>query len=282
MAGKTMLMKTRWYPNPHQLEHSFGIALEAETQNHTIYPFAFYDEGLGTPSALETNPENAAFVESSSPNCFPDSRINIVLAKITFSLTKIALETDKLHAVKAQFMPIHMAFIDDYTAIDELSQLEIQDVLEMTTESTDRQGFPLWSTTDMPQKFTNSSLLSATVPGLTTTQLIESVAFDVNQYYDMLHFMKNGNKLRATSGGLKTFLLTRNRPVQTFFIKLRSKNKFMNPFTFFGCLIGAQIIDTNRQIPINADTSAATHIHVDVSCRYNEWNPDFEFQKISA
>ncbi len=55
------LMKTSWWPQPHRLQGSFSFELDDVTLDTTILPIAFYDEGLGAPSALETHPENAAF-----------------------------------------------------------------------------------------------------------------------------------------------------------------------------------------------------------------------------
>ena len=60
-----------------------------------------------------------------------------------------------------------MSFLEDYIAIDELSSLETQDVLEMQSEATDRQGYPLYNAVDMVAKYTGSSTLATNVPGLT-------------------------------------------------------------------------------------------------------------------
>ncbi len=167
MAGKTMMMKTKWYPQPHRENNGFLLSADTAAKQATIVPIAFYDEGLGEPSAQETHPENAAFVAVARGNCFVESRINLVLARLQFSLTKGALETDKVHAMNIQFMPIFMSFKEDYIAIDELSSSEIQDVLEMQTETTDRQGFPLYTTTKLTEKFAGSATLDAAQPGLT-------------------------------------------------------------------------------------------------------------------
>ncbi len=168
MPGKTKLMKTRWYPRVHNLRHSWFHGLETGVVNqYTILPIAMTDEGLGTPSGEETNPENAAFLEVTMPNCFVDSRIDNIFAEFNISMTKPALETDKLHIINFATMPIGMAFKEDYIAIDELTSLETQDVVEMQTEATDRQGFPLYNTVKMVERTAGSATLHANVPGLT-------------------------------------------------------------------------------------------------------------------
>ncbi len=168
MAISSRMVKTKIYPRPHDFKNSWGHGLESAVVNQaTIYPIVMNDEGLGTPSAYESNPKNAAFVQAAEPNCFPESRVDLVLAKLTLSLTKSAIETDKVHALKIAFMPIFLSF-DDYTAIDELSALEIQDILEMQTESTDNQGFPLYNAVDMKVGYAAAQQVMPTnVPGLT-------------------------------------------------------------------------------------------------------------------
>ncbi len=156
MAERTpKLMKQEWWPQPHKLNGGFSFELDDATIDTTILPFAFYDEGLGTPSALETHPENAAFaIVGDQANCFVNSTINVINAEVRFTLTSKFMD-DNLTAIRFSTMLIHMAFINDYTAIDELTTFEIQDVLHMQTESTDRQGGPLYvAGTDLAEKST--------------------------------------------------------------------------------------------------------------------------------
>ncbi len=281
MVGQTKLMRTKWYPRPHDLRHSWNHGLETAVQNvGTMYPIVMYDEGLGTPSAYEANPENAAFVEDGAPNNFVGSRLDLILAKFRFSMTKAALETDNLHVITGMFMPVFLSFKEDYTAIDELSSAEIQDILELQTETTDRQGFPLYNNVKMVEKYANSALLAATVPGLTTTQVMEGITFSPNAYYDMLHYMTNSGKLKSVQGGMNWFTLTRDRPTKTIKIKLRRKSKAMNPYNFFGVIIYFPAVGSNEQVHVAADTTNVSHVTVDTWCRYNEWNPDFNFKKV--
>ncbi len=164
---QTRLMKTAWYPRPHNMRHSWAYSLESGVDNFgTIYPISMYDEGLGNPSAYEANPENAAFVVSAGPNCYPESRIENIIAQFNISLAKGAI-TENVPAVRIGYMPIFMSFKEPYIAIDELSSAEVQDILELQTESTDRQGFPLYNNVDMRTKYTSSAVLDAAVPGLT-------------------------------------------------------------------------------------------------------------------
>ncbi len=274
--------KVEMYGQPHEIRKEVSFELDDATLDTTIMPIAFYDEGLGTPTAQETHPENAAFVvPAGRANCFINSRINLVEVSIRFSMTSKAID-DNLPAIRCAFMPIHMAFIDDYTAIDELSTLEIQDVLEMQTESTDNQGGPLYvAAKDLPTGTAGISVYDTLTPFLDTTTSLEAVAFDPLVYYNMLHFMTNSGKLKAVQSGLKWFYLTPQRPVRDFKIMIRPKVKRMNKFTYFGVLIHVPSHLNLDQSLHTLDVTAATmYVNVNERTRYTEWNQDFNSRKV--
>jgi len=277
------LMRTEHYPQPHDIRGGVTFELDNGVIDSTIIPFAFYDEGLGAPSAVETHPENAAFaVVDKQANCFVNSRINMIHAELRFSLTSKFFD-DNLSGIRFATMPIFMAFINDYTAIDELSALEIQDVLEMQTETTTNQGGPLYvAGTDLPEKVASLGNLGAATPFLDTDVGIEGVAFVEQNYYDMLAHSTNAEKLKSVQGGLKWEVINANRPFikKTFFI--RPKVKRMNKFTYFGVMVHVPEQGDTQQIGvITRDITAATqYLDVDWDVRYNEWNNEFNSSKI--
>ncbi len=275
-------MKETWYARPHNFNNTWAMGLESAVSNNTtIYPLIMYDEGLGTPSAYEANPENAAFVEAAEPNCFPESRIDNVYMTVRFSMTKAALETDKIHMIRMAFMMIHTAFIEDKTANDELSGLDIGEILELDSETTDRQMYPLWNDVDCKDMYgTTVNALPANVPSLDTTQGIEGVAFQQGKYYDALAYYTNGGKLKKVSSGMKWFILTKDRPYREFKLFIHPKNKFMNPYSFMGCLIDLPKVDTDRQIAVAGDTTDVNHVRVDIRARFYEWNGQFNMKRV--
>ncbi len=275
-------MKTMWWPQPHDLQGGVTFECDDGTLDATIVPLAFYDEGLGAPSAIETNPENAAFaVVTDQANCFVNSRINVMFAEFIFSLTS-KFNDDNLTAIKIGTMPIFMSFINDYTAVDEVSSVEIQDVIEMQTESTDRQGGPLYvAAKDLPEKVAGIGVLGTNTPFLDTDTGIEAVDWRPDQFYDALHFLTIKEKLKKVTGGMKHEYLTANRPVikKRFFI--RPKVKRMNPFTYFGVLVSVQVQGQEQVGVITRDYTAATqYVDLDWKVRYNEWNEDFNMSKV--
>ncbi len=122
MSERTPRMrKVTQYPQPHRIDGGFSFEFDDVTLDSTIVPIAFYDEGLGAANVRETHPQNAAFaVVTDEANCFPHSRINLIIAQFRFSLNSNFID-DNLTHLRFGTLPIHMAFINDYTAIDELS-----------------------------------------------------------------------------------------------------------------------------------------------------------------
>ena len=150
MVGVKKLMRQVWYPLAHKFENSWSHGLETGANNGaTIYPIIMHDEAV-SPTSENTHPENPSFSTSAKPNCYPESKVNKIFAEFTFAMTKAALETDKIHAVKCAYMVIANSFKEDLNVIDELSSTETQDVLELQSEATDRQCYPLFNGVDMP------------------------------------------------------------------------------------------------------------------------------------
>lgn len=279
MVGVKKLMRQVWYPAAHKFENSWSHGLETGVNNKaTIYPIIMHDEANSAKN-LYTNPEHASFSTLGKPNCYPESRVNDIFCDITYSLTKGALETDKLHAVRCAYMVIATAFKESLTVIDELSSTETQDVLELQSETTDRQCYPLYNGVDMPVRYTGAGDLNANVPGLTTDQKIEGVTFSTNDYYNALHYMTISGKLKKMQYGLKWFTLTRQHPTKRIRIHMKSSAKKINPYTFLGVMTYVPEVDTNYQIPTSGETTNINHVDVMARVRYNEWNQNFNMEK---
>lgn len=279
-SQKFRLSKVKEYPRPHDMKHAWQHGMERGSDDTTIYPLMMYDEGLGAPSAYEAHPEHASFVTTDAPNVFPESRTEKIFSKFEFSMTKGALETDKVHAMKFAVMVVKLAFIKDYTAIDELSSLETQDIVEYQTESTDRQGYPLYIGTKMVEKYAGSGTLATIVPGLTTTQVIEKVTFVPENYYDMLAYGTISNKLKTVQRGLKWYTLTRKNPVKTIMIKIDSKVKAANEYSALGVMIHCPRGSSTYQIPAETDITNISHMLVQTQTRFNEWHHGFNMERV--
>ncbi len=167
MTLKSILRKQKWYPRPHDFGIKFGLGLEpAVVNSDTIIPLVIHDEAQGNPALYNAHPEHASFAEYLGPNCYTDSVINTVFVEITMAMTKGAIETDKVPAIKLEYMPIFTTF-DDITVNDEVSGLDIGEILELQREATDRQSYPLYNAVKMKAGTGAATTLHADVPGLT-------------------------------------------------------------------------------------------------------------------
>ncbi len=171
-----------------------------------------------------------------------------------------------------------------------LSGLTIKTILELQKETTDRQAYPLWNNLDIG----NASLQHANVPGLTTTQTLEGVAWDSAVVRDQMIYGKvkgllkkllplgvrtSSLKFRAVNGGHRRLT----------FNFLPSNCKFINPYTFLGLMLrvkttaatvlnqDARIHQPFLQAKVGADID---HIHFSWHVQFNERNPDFHMAKV--
>lgn len=277
----TRLMKSTWHSRPHNMVHSWCHGLEtASTIQTTIYPLIIQDEGLGDPSAYNSHPEHASFVEANEPNVYPESRVDTIFGMTELEMTKGALETDKIHGIKYATMDIYIAFKEDLTATADASTVEIQDILELDSESTDRQAYPLWNDVDMTVNKSSLELLPTKVPSLDTTQAIEGVTFSSELYYDTLHYSNLSGKLKSVQTGLRWGMLTRQRPYARIPMRIRSDVKKANPYTLCARMIHIPINSSAEQLGVATDTTNIPHVRVTMTTRYDEWNENFDHTRV--
>ncbi len=272
------MTKVPEYSRPHHIGYNFAIPVEsASARLATIVPVITADEGLGAMSAYESNPENTNFVLAGTDHCYPTSRINKVFAELKASMSKIMLETDKVQIIKFATMEIHSAFNETGQALDEISTLDLNEILELQVETTDRQMYPLFNAIDLADYKSNPGLnMPAETPGLDTDLEIEAVAFQPSIYYNCLSHFTNGDKLRSVATPLKWHTLTRTRPAKTIYCNQHSNTKYMNPYTFLGLLIYVPTMAEIHQIGKPTDTTIETcTIEFTYQARYQEFNHEF-------
>jgi hypothetical protein len=285
---RTLLMKEEWWPRPHDHELILLKNLNNASQDTAIIPQCFYDEGKGSASSYNAHPEHASFAATDEANCYPKSRITDFHSSLEVALTKHAIETDKIHHLKFAVMPIFMAFENDYTATEERTGEIIEDLIGMDHETTDRQGFPKFkgtnefNTTYAPNNF---NYYPTNQYGLTTTQEGEPVTFNLQTYYDALRHYQLSNKIKACTGKMKWFNLTKTHPKRVFNFFLKSKVKRMNPYTFFGIMIHIPSVTTQESniVYANGVTTPAGedgHVLIRNTRSYNEYNKDFNFEVV--
>lgn len=268
--------RLREYPQPHNYGIGYGVNVSSATANFTNWPIIIQDESV-LPASKFTNPRHASFAESGGAQCSSMSEVTNLFTEIRFTLAKGFLATNANSALRVCFMPMASAF-EDLLAIDEKTSTETQDVLEMTSESTDRQAFPLWDGNALTIKFTASTTIDTATPGL-TSGVMEDIDFDIDLYYDNINFHTNAQKTRNAVQGLRWITLTANNPTRRILIRQTSKSKRMNPFTYKGVIIGVPPAGTKYQIPMAADVTSLVHLTIEAQTRYLEWNDMFHSER---
>ncbi len=277
MTHSMVMTKVPEYPRPHETVYNFAIPVEsASLRTATICPILTYDEGLGVINSYKSNPQATGFAESASDHCYPTSRINRVFAELRVSMSKIMLETDKVHQIRFATATIHCAF-EDGDAEDEISTLDLGEILEIQKETTDRQTYPIYNAVDLADYKSNAGLdMPAEQLGLDTDLEIEAIAFSADDYYDCLHYYTNGAKLRKICTQLKWHTLTRQKPYTVLHFQQQENTKFMNPYAFLAALIVVPTTAQFDQYGKAADTTVETSTLEFVwHTRFNEFNHEF-------
>jgi hypothetical protein len=270
------MIRIKSFPRIHVQENKFQLnANNSSVKNATIVPAIMQDEGLGATGSVYTNPQHASFAEVNEPNCYPESRVNYAKINLELGLTKEAIATDSVEVMKVMIVPIYMSFLENYTATNESTSQSVEDMLEMQHETTDRQGYPLFNGTKLSG---DSPDLGTNMPGLTTNTNIEGVTFAINALYDGLQYFTNGGKIRKSMGRIKWLNISKRRNVRLS-IRIKSKAKRMNPYTFYGVLIYVPKENEKPSMQKNGDLTDIDHIQVKTLIRYNEWNDNFNFER---
>ncbi len=278
----------RIFDQPHEFHGSFNASVESSTVNYqTIIPIIMNDDALGDPMSNNVHPEHASWAQSVNPNCYPDSHVKNM--KIIVDLIVPKALGAALPKVSVDYAFISCAFPEDLNALDEGTGFTIKTLLELQSESTDRQCYPLFTTVDLA----NASLQGSLVPGLDTDQKLEAVAFSVEALKDQRRYgMLKGLLRKLLPIGLRTAVVTNSYASgghKRLTFKFIPKNtKFINPYTFLGLFLKVrQMAEQNAIDPSNdqlgniTDTTLnGTPMIIAYHIQYDESNPEFHMAKI--
>ncbi len=280
MAGKMMLMRKEVRPRPHDRQIKVGFELDNAVIDATMIPVICHDEGLGAPDTYNSHPQHASFAVAGEAQCFVNSRVNRISAQLEVGLSSKALD-DNLPAVKFGYMVIATAFEEKLDAKDELTGSDIEAILELQYETTDRQTYPLFNGTDMAFPWANSGNFPANQLGLTTDTKCEGITFDIEAFYDSIDFYTTAGLIRKLQFGLKWITLSKRNPYVTIPISIKSRVKRINEYAFLGVLMTAPVVDSQFQSVHTTDITAATqYVHARLMYRYDEWNLGFDHDKV--
>ncbi len=266
---------------------SFYVRDSLSTRKTTLIPIIMNDDAQGDPDARKVHPEHASWTELAYPNCFPDSEVRNMKVVVDIIITKgVAILTG---LIRCRYALISCAFPEDLDALDEKSGLTFKEIFELQKEATDRQTYPLWNGV----KLVNGSTMHVSMPGLTTNQNVEAIAWSYETVTDQLRYGRlKGLMKKCMPIGYRT---TNIRPKtiggavkRLTFNFVPSNSKFINPYTFLGLLIDfpqavtPSTIDVTKDQPVNeVNFTEDSHIiNVGMHVQYSERNPDFDMSKV--
>ncbi len=231
--------------------------------------------------AIEVNPANPAFAEDAGPLIHMNSIVPKLMVKFSITMAKAAIVTDAMRAIKVNYMPLYFSFLDTLEAEDTKTAVQIEDILEMQHDTTNKDTYPLYSATDLNSGILPFSTVVATEVfgdyGLTTNINAESVSFDDELFWDAQQYYSNRGMLRKVTGGWKTAIVTRDRPFNYFSNNFTYPTvKRGNPYTYCGMLFHLPLGGDSEQFFDAADTTDIPHVVIRGRVRFNEWNPDFD------
>lgn len=274
------------FPLPHRFNYHTSFSLEDETKNSTIFPILRYSEKAFAPEAQFANPTHGSFAEEVGVTCHSDSIIPRINFKLEVTMSKGAIETDKLRTVRFMWFPIYTSFLEGLDSSDRRTGTTIKAILELETENTNRTTQPIYSGVDLfassgawlhPLSNVNDDDEAATTDwGLTTDAELESVAFDYILWSNALRYFSNANMLKTMMGRIHKPLVTRDKPY-TYYSNNRTypKVKRMNPHTFCGIMFHLFQAGEFDQTMDGLDTTVIDHLDVNLQIQYDEWNAEY-------
>ncbi len=271
------------YPLPHNFAYQFRLDLEQAAQNSTYVSLIQNYEGMNAADTIEVNPSNAAFLEETGARCQPDSIIPKMNISIRAQFKHATDESDNLRFAIFNWMPVYLSFLDNYTAMDNKADVEIEDILELQHTVANKDCTPLFGTKLQLISAATHPVNTVNMTGTFTTEDLttnvnpEAVAFDEELFWDAMQYYSNAPMLRSVIGKWHTEILHAEHPF------IMNSNNFTNPkvkrvneYTYCGILFHVPQIGTAKQFYEAADSTAASGIDFRVQVRYDEWNSQFD------
>ncbi len=275
--------RSQEHPLYHNFRYTFSMGLESFTKDSTICTLFRTSETAVNPETIFVNPEHPSFVQDAGALIHNGSIIPRISVLITAGLSKVAIATDALRGCFFKWAPMYTAFLESLTAEDTKTGDDIEQIVGLQHDVTNKDTYPLFEATDMPNAG-NQPL--STVPevevfgdyGLGTDAKLENVTFGEELYYDAKQYYSNKGMLKKVMPkGFKTVFLNQDRIYKYYSNRFTQPMvKRGNPYTFCGILFDVPQAGEGEQAAIASEVTDIAHINVGVHVRFEEWNPTFE------
>ena len=273
MANKPL----RAHPLRHAFKGGFELRGEDDSLNSTILPIFFCDQNKGDPSTRYVNPlrETGEYEgRVAEASTYPNSVINNVRVRLTISQSHDETNS-RLEALLYVAGTLALSF-DDVDKKNEDGSKTVGNVLRLQRETSNEDTIhPIWTGTDLT---VNGNTLPSDVPALTSGQAQEVVAFDYEDYLDVMYSKILSGALKSvTMGGLKEYVTRKDTPYVTdTWYKVPSKVKRQNKGTFYGILFHLPQAGNTRQFWTTGEmTNTHDHIRINFEVEFNEYNDLF-------
>jgi len=273
-------------PLPHEFVYKYDFDFSDGTKDAVVQTYARTTTDALAPDTIEVNPRNTLFAVDAGPVICSGSMIQFMTIAKTFVFTKRAHVTDTIPNIKMFSFKIAGCWEDTWTPTDEKTTTDIGNIIEITSVVGKEDVVPRVTGAKMPNGIAIplSTVTMAedgvTDYNLTTTDIVEGVAFDMETMFDAFHYYTNGGKLKTIVGRIKQWNMNVNRKVHNDFQKgfIPRVCQSGQPHLFYGEMIHAPSYNgTVYQAHSTEHTATAGgHITTLTHIRFNEWNQEFK------
>ncbi len=268
----------------HHFFYNHNYDLTLETKNDTIMTIVRTSDDVDTPETTKVNPQNATFdAKDVGPLIHQGSIVDKVKIHTIHTLTELCTETDKIHSLMLHQGMIMGCFADDWDPLSDENSLEVEDIVRVTYDLTNRDVTPKFSGTDLVNGVQPvSNVTQAEVFGsynLTTDLKEEAVNFDPDVYFDSKRHYSNGGAVNKVMPRLNSIYLNdkKSTSMSSSFTKfLPERCRYGRRGLFVGMLEHLPIYTNERQICDSwVAPTAGAHLNTKVIVDFIEWNQLF-------
>ena len=153
------------YPLPHNYRVNFQLSVDDSTaKTGTHVPIVQSDLGLVSPDLIIANPEHGSFAEVPHMQCHKNSIIDNMKVRVRFHMAKGAIETDKMRSLDIYILPVYTAFLNRLDAADIKTGVSVEDILELTHETTGKSVQPIYGNVNLAAATVLTPHANTTVP----------------------------------------------------------------------------------------------------------------------
>jgi len=273
------------YPLHHHFFYNHTYDITLETKNDTIMTLLHTTDIETKPSSIKVNPNHPSFDSvDTGANINQGSIVDKIKIRTIHTLTELAVETDKIGSLMLHRGFIGGCFADDWDPLDDRSSLEVEDIVRVTFDPTNRDVTPKFSAVDLVNGVQPISLVTETETfttyNLGTDLKMEAVNFDPDVYFNSKRHFDNGGAVNKVMPRLNSVFLNDKRSTSRSFSQTKfvpERCRYGRRGLFFGILEHVPIFSNERQIcdPFTAPTAGA-HIVSTTIVDFMEWNQSFD------